>query len=57
MKHTIQTEIMCRTRAFKNLKKKKESGDDFECLGAFDEGKFYRMLRSLTPSEGEFYDE
>ena len=42
--------------AVKNLKKK-ENEDDFVSLDAFDDGKFHRMLRSLAPSEAEFYGE
>ena len=42
--------------AVKNLKKK-ENEDDFESLDGFDKDKFHHMLRSLAPSEAEFYSE
>ena len=40
----------------KNLEKK-ENEDDFEFLDGFNEGDFHRTLRSLAPSEAEFYGE
>ena len=42
--------------AVKNLEKK-ENEDDFEFLDGFNEGDFHRTLRSLAPSEAEFYGE
>ena len=55
MKYEEVVAVFWRTAA-KNLKKK-ENEDDFESLDAFDEGKFYRTLRSFALSEAEFYSE
>ena len=41
----------------KSCSQKLENEDDFVSLDAFDDGEFHRTLRSLAPSEAEFYGE